>query len=110
MYCHLETLRCMTISDTLQISFYNLTAKDSLGLCNQKTKKTVDNIKFNNEFSKTISGITNLNFINPNDLYCDGGKCFDFIAGDYIYWDIHFTYEGSKILVDEIIRRLELSQ
>ena len=105
-----KPVRCMTISDTLHISFYNLTAKDNLGLCNQKTKKTVDNIKFNNEFSKTISGITNLNFINPNDLYCDDKKCFDFISGDYIYWDIHFTYEGSKILVDEIIKRLELSQ
>jgi len=59
----------------------------------------------NKLFASKLAEIDEVKFINPYDLYCDGTKCFNYINSNLIYIDHHhFTYEGSKLLVDEILK------
>jgi len=61
----------------------------------------------NELFDSILKNINDIEFINPYPLYCDNSKCFNFINNNLIYYDHHhFTYEGSKPLVDEIINRV----
>ena len=61
----------------------------------------------NELFDSILKNINEIEFINPYPLYCDNSKCYNFINNNLIYYDHHhFTYEGSKPLVDEIINRV----
>ena len=61
----------------------------------------------NQLFDSILKNINDVEFINPYPLYCDNSKCFNFINNELIYSDHHhFTFEGSKPLVDEIINKV----
>lgn len=61
----------------------------------------------NELFDSILKNINDIEFINPYPLYCNNSKCYNFINNNLIYYDHHhFTYEGSKPLVDEIINRV----
>ena len=61
----------------------------------------------NELFDSKLKNINEIEFINPYSLYCDTSKCFNFFDNKLVYYDHHhFTYEGSKPLVDEIINKV----
>jgi peptidoglycan/LPS O-acetylase OafA/YrhL len=61
----------------------------------------------NELFDSILKNINEIEFINPYTLYCNNSKCYNFINNNLVYSDHHhFTYEGSKPLVDEIINRV----
>ena len=59
----------------------------------------------------SIQNLNKLIFINPVKIYCDDeSNCIDFLNNDYIYYDSHLSYKGSKLLTLQLLNELNIEK
>ena len=91
-----------------KIIFFNLKLKDTFNLCLDFKQQA--NININNSIMNSIQNLNKLIFINPVKIYCDESNCIDFLNNDYIYYDSHLSYKGSKLLTLHLLNELNIEK
>ena len=103
-----KPIKCSNENGNKKIIFFNLKLKDSFNLCLDFKQQA--NVNINNAIRNSIQNLNKLIFINPVKIYCDESNCIDFLNNDYIYYDSHLSYKGSKLLTLQLLNELNIEK
>ena len=103
-----KPIKCSNENGNKKIIFFNLKLKDTFNLCLDFRQQ--ESINVNNSIMNSIQNLNKLNFISPAKIYCDEINCVDFFNNDYIYYDSHLSYIGSKLLTLQLLNELNIEK
>ena len=104
-----QPIKCSVDKNKKYINFFRASFFDVLNLCSSNNK-AAKNRELNNLFEDFLKGYENIEFINPNLIFCEGSNCIDFVNNEYVYRNSHLSYVGSRQIMKELLDKFEIKE